>query len=116
MLRSWLGLRSMGSPSASLRPLPPCATNERGLAPQREQRPESDLPSADAETYMLVGLSFSTRQGRTRAWMKPGIRCRAGRWHRGRFRTDAESSCLSWTGSPASTPYCEAGLSGERAQ
>ena len=49
----------MGSPSASLRPTPPCATNERGLAPQREQRPESDLPSADAETCMLVGLRRS---------------------------------------------------------
>ena len=44
----------MSSPSASLRPTPPCATNERGLAPQREQRPEPDLPSADAETCMLV--------------------------------------------------------------
>ena len=49
----------MGSPSASLRPTPPCATNERGFAPQREQRPECDLPPADAETYMLVGLRWS---------------------------------------------------------
>ena len=49
----------MGSPSASLRPTLPCATNERGFAPQREQRPESDLPSADTETYKLVGLRQS---------------------------------------------------------
>ena len=55
----------MGSPSASLRPTPPCATTERGFAPQREQRPESDLPSADTETYMLVGLrrSLARRSG-----------------------------------------------------
>ena len=30
------------------------AVRERGLAPQREQRPESGLPSPDAKTYMLV--------------------------------------------------------------
>ena len=28
-------------------------------APQREQRPESDLPPADTETYTLVGLRRS---------------------------------------------------------
>ena len=55
----------MGSPSASLRPTPPCATNERGLAPQREQRPESDLPSADTETYTLVGLRRSLASSQT---------------------------------------------------
>ena len=49
----------MGSPSASLWPTPPLCDYERGLAPQREQRPESDLPSADAQTYMLVGLRRS---------------------------------------------------------
>ena len=49
----------MGSPPASLRPTPPLCDYERGFAPQREQRPESDLPSADAETYMLVGLRRS---------------------------------------------------------
>ena len=32
---------------------------ERGFAPQREQRPESDRPSADTETSMLVGLRRS---------------------------------------------------------
>ena len=40
-------------------PPPPCTTDERGFAPQREQRPESDLPSADTQTYTLVGLRRS---------------------------------------------------------
>ena len=31
--------------------------------PQREQRPESDLPSAATETYMLVGLRRSLASG-----------------------------------------------------
>ena len=32
---------------------------EHGFAPQRERRPESDPPSADAETCTLVGLRRS---------------------------------------------------------
>ena len=49
----------MGSPPASLWPTPPLCDYERGFAPQREQRPESDRPSADTETSMLVGLRRS---------------------------------------------------------
>ena len=49
----------MGSPPASLWPPPPLCDYERGFAPQREQRPESDRPSADTETCMLVGLRRS---------------------------------------------------------
>ena len=64
MLPSWLGLRSMGSPPASLRPPPPLCDYERGFAPQREQRPESDRPSADTETCMLVGLRRSLASSR----------------------------------------------------
>ena len=39
-----------------------------------------------------------------------GYRVRAWRWHRGRFLYGAKSPFSSWTRSPASTPYCEAGI------
>ena len=67
----------MGSPPASLRPTPPLCDYERGFAPQREQRPESDLPSADAETYMLVGLRRSLASGEACPWSS--IQCAGGR-------------------------------------
>ena len=53
----------MGSPPASLWPTPPLCDYERGFAPQREQRLESDRPSADTETCMLVGLRRSLASG-----------------------------------------------------
>ena len=53
----------MGSPPASLWPTPPLCDYERGFAPQREQRPESDRPSADTETSMLDGLRRSLASG-----------------------------------------------------
>ena len=67
----------MGSPPASLWPTPPLCDYERGFAPQREQRPESDRPSADTETSMLVGLTPNKASGQpvdvdTRAVAEPG--------------------------------------------
>ena len=56
-----------------------CATNERGLAPPREQRPESDLPSPDTETYTLVGLGRSLASGVSAKRLYIAIR---GREHR----------------------------------
>ena len=44
-----------------------------------------------------------------------GYRVGAWRWPRGRFLYGAESPFFSLTRSPASTPYCETGSSGERA-
>ena len=37
------------------------------------------------------------------------------RWRRGRLVIGAESPFSSWTRSPASTPYCDPGIAGERA-
>ena len=53
---------------------------------------------------------FFTRQGRTRVWMKPGIRCGLDAGTEVGWMTGAESPSQSWTGSPASTPYCETGF------
>ena len=42
--------------------------------------------------------------------------CRAGRWHRGRFSHWCREPVSELDRESASTPYCVAGLSGERVQ
>ena len=51
---------------------------------------------------------------RTRACMKQGYRVERDAGTEVGFLYGVESPFVSWTGSPASTPHCETGSSGER--
>ena len=74
--------------------------------PWRRGRSEGRLNREGALSFFLV-LHPAAPDPRIH---ETGYRVRAWRWHRGRSLYGAKSPFSSWTRSPASTPYCEAGI------
>ena len=81
-----------------------------------ERAGAGDLLGDPGFSIRVPTTEFFTRQGRTRVWMKPGIRCGLDAGTEVGLMTGAESPSQSWTGSPASTRIARPDSSGERAQ
>ena len=108
MLRDETDYHDLGGPvpgeprQAARHPEPAPASAE----PWRRGRSEGRLNREGALSFFLV-LHPAAPDPRIH---ETGYRVRAWRWHRGRSLYGAKSPFSSWTRSPASTPYCEAGI------